>query len=193
MCIYTFSSSSSSSALAILSCLWDFIMSNPAKKRCREDEIPPESLKHFRGETEQLILHLLEDMDSPAESQEEENCAPSEEIVSGVMKSLEEEIGITSCSTSNDGDSSGLTRDDSVSSDMNSRYETQSGGHNEINLDYLLGASDDELGIHPPTALQNSGDQFHSSEEEGFGISVDFTQNPELKSFVDNWLFEDDL
>ncbi|GLJ07831.1 hypothetical protein SUGI_0075000 [Cryptomeria japonica] len=154
-------------------------MSGLLKKRCREDEAPLDSPKRFRAETEKLIFKLLED---------DEKCTASEEAVSGIMRSLEEEIGITSCSTSYDS-SAGLKRDESVSSDMTSCC----GDTGEINLDFLLEASDDELGI----PLQNSEEDCNlsstSSKEEILNPCFDFAENQEFKGFVDNWLFEDDF
>ncbi|GLJ07830.1 hypothetical protein SUGI_0074990 [Cryptomeria japonica] len=154
-------------------------MAGLLKKRCREDEAPLTSPKRSRAETEKLIFELLE---------EEEKCTASEEVVNGIMRSLEEEIGLTSCSTSYDS-SSGSKRDESVSSDMTSRY----GDSGEINLDYLLEASDDELGI----PLQNSEEDHNlfssSSKEEFLNPCFGSAENQEFKGFVDNWFFEDDL
>ncbi|GLJ51813.1 hypothetical protein SUGI_1100810 [Cryptomeria japonica] len=63
-----------------------------------EDEVQGSSAcKRFRGlspEVEKLI-HLLEDA-------EEEGCVAEEEIVWGIMKSLEEEIITTCCCTENE-------------------------------------------------------------------------------------------
>ncbi|GLJ51807.1 hypothetical protein SUGI_1100730 [Cryptomeria japonica] len=69
------------------------------RKHSREEDETQGSLacKRFRGlspEAEELI-HFLEDA-------EEEGCVAEEEIVCGVMKSLEEEIINSCCSTENE-------------------------------------------------------------------------------------------
>ncbi|GLJ09410.1 hypothetical protein SUGI_0108930 [Cryptomeria japonica] len=113
-------------------------------KRGREEEEEEEENefceKRFRfltAEGEEL-LHLLEDVESCGEK--------NEDLVNGVMKILEEEIGV------------GLNADvSSVSCSEGS--EVESGGNcspqSRIDLGYLLEASDDELGI-PPTVDSSS-------------------------------------
>ncbi|GLJ07829.1 hypothetical protein SUGI_0074960 [Cryptomeria japonica] len=149
-------------------------MSGQLKKRSREEEFLPDSPKRFHCEAELQILDLLED-----KIQQEEKYKPSEEMVNGVMRSLEKEIGVKICS--------GLTKNDSVASDLTSRYEIEGGDCGKIDLDYLLAASDDELGI-PPSPLRISEEkQYHSTL-----LSSDFKENLEPKGFVDNWNFNDD-
>ncbi|KAH9312560.1 hypothetical protein KI387_027595 [Taxus chinensis] len=164
-------------------------------KRSREDEAPQDSVKRFRGDTEKQLLCLFQEIESADKLQVEESFGPSDDVVNQVMRSLEEEIGITaSCSTSYEGfgDSFALKRDDTVASDVTSRYEIQSPDYGEIDLDYLLGASDDDLGI-PPSPLQNLGNQTLLSlpEDEGFRLSLDSSENAEQKGFVDNWHYDD--
>lgn len=159
-------------------------MSGLLKKRGREeaDEVAFEPKRCFR---EAEILNLLEDVDS-------EDRNTSEELLSGVMRSLEEEIGV-SCSTSYEGsDTSGLSRESSILSDI----ACGSGAANGVDIDYLLGASDDELGILPSCLLdfgeENSAPQTILTGDGG-STPLGF-ENPELKGLSSiNWSFEDDL
>ncbi|KAH9312556.1 hypothetical protein KI387_027591, partial [Taxus chinensis] len=173
------------------------IMSVLLQKRSREDETLLDSAKRFHGNTEEQFRYLFQEFESADELPQEEKCGPSEEVVSRVMRSLEEEIGLTSCSKSHErsGGSFGLKINDSAASDMTSRCEIQSPDYGEIDLDFLFGASDDELGI-PTSTLQNIENQTLPSslpEDEGFHISLDLSQNAEQKGFVDNWLSEEDF
>lgn len=124
-------------------------------KRSREEEGEEEDVfcdKRLRGLTaeEEELLHLLEEVDSCGEK--------NEDLVNGVMKSLEEEIGVgLTAEVSNTSCSEGSEVDSSDNCSPESR----------IDLDYLLEASDDELGI-PPT-VDNSSDE---------GCCRDILENP---------------
>ncbi|GLJ07835.1 hypothetical protein SUGI_0075170 [Cryptomeria japonica] len=140
------------------------------KKRGREDEgladlAGPESKILYR-KTEQLF-HLLEDMDSLDKIQDDECCA-SEELVSCVMRNLEEEIGLTACSIFPEGSSG----EDLVTSDMTSCSGSEEGG---FDLCHLLGASDDELGI-PPSSVVNL------EEQAAFSLPFEFGENQEINA-----------
>ncbi|KAH9312574.1 hypothetical protein KI387_027609, partial [Taxus chinensis] len=168
-------------------------MSGLLKKHSRESDTLQDSPKRFHGETEQQILLLLEDSETLEKIQPQEECVESEDLVIRFMRSLQEEIGLA-CSTSDEasGGSSGLTRDGSAASDMTSGYGTPECG---IDVDYLLGASDDELGL-PLSPLLNSEGQHASSSSVKIGSAaslLDFSENAERKGFVENWHFEDDF
>ncbi|GLJ07832.1 hypothetical protein SUGI_0075020 [Cryptomeria japonica] len=165
-------------------------MSSLLKKRSREDEaLLDSSVKRFHGESEQKVLDILEEIENEGKFQEDENCTASEEVLNGVMKSLEAEIGLTACSTSYEG-----FGDEFVASDTTSRHDIEGKDSGEIDLDFLLGASDDELGI-PPSPLQNlEKETVSSNSKEDFGLPLDLAENTELnKGFIDNWRFEEDL
>ncbi|GLJ07836.1 hypothetical protein SUGI_0075200 [Cryptomeria japonica] len=171
-------------------------MSGVMKKRSREEESLENSPKRFHGRTEEQNLHTLEDFELAEDFQEtEEKCSVSEEAVSEVLRGLEEEIGVMSSSTSDQGLSGSSREDDysSLASDMTSGYGASEGS---IDLCYLVGASDDELGI-PPTPLFSSedhgGQAGFPSEEDDSGFSSDFVENGELKGFLEKWHFEDDF
>ncbi|KAH9312568.1 hypothetical protein KI387_027603, partial [Taxus chinensis] len=161
-------------------------MSGLLKKRGHDDEASLVSPKRFHGETQQQILHLFEDFEFVDKIQEKD-------VVSGVMRSLGEEIGVSSCSTSYQG-SSGLSRDASLASDMTSAYGTADG---VIALDYLLGASDDELGIPLPPSpivnLEGQAEATSSLKDKGCDPCLDFGESAEIKRFAENWHFEDDF
>ncbi|KAH9312566.1 hypothetical protein KI387_027601, partial [Taxus chinensis] len=158
------------------------IMSAMLKKRSREDEPLLNSSKRFHGETQQQSLHFFEDIVFVDEIQQEE-------AISGVIRSLGEEIGVSSCSTFYR-DFSEISSDGSVASDMISAFGTTDG---VIDLDYLLGASDDDLGIPPsPIAtVDGQAEETSSLKEKGCDSSLDFAQSAEIKGFTENWQFED--
>jgi len=172
-------------------CLCYYMMSGLLKKRGREDEALQDfSVKRFHGESEQNVLDILEEIENEGTFQEEEHCLASEEALNGVMKSLEAEIGLTVCTTSYEG-----FGDEYVAPDTTSRQDTEGRDCGEIDLDYLLGASDDELGI-PASPLQNLENEAISSlsSKEDLGLPLDLTEITELnKGYADNWRFEDDL
>jgi len=164
-------------------------MSQTIKKRGREPEALPVSTdvreaKRFHGEETDRFCHLL--LLDKMLSQEEEECAPSEEVVNGVMESLEEEIGTTSftfCPSSNSGDNS-------ASSDISSGQEGETlASDSEVELFYLLEASDDELGI-PLSPVLDSKDVIWQSPKE---TSEDLLENPDLKSLSEICHFDDDF
>ncbi|GLJ07838.1 hypothetical protein SUGI_0075230 [Cryptomeria japonica] len=185
-------------------------MAGLLSKRSREDE-PLQGSSPKRFHAEQQILYLLEEDESfEGECVESEEVVDGvrgtveeeieevvngrrnseeeiDEVVNGVMRSLEEEIGLT-CSSSffeGSGGSSGLSTDNLMAPDMNNCCG--------IDVGYLLGASDDELGL-PPSPLLNSDEQPGSpSLNESCASCLDFPQNAELKSFLGNWQFEDDF
>jgi len=154
-------------------------MSQTLRKRGRDTEALPVStdvrgVKRFHGEETDKTL-----------SQEEEECVASEEVVSEVMKSLEEEID-TICFTSYPSNSG----DTSTSSDISSSQEgeTQASDSGD-DLFYLLEASDDELGIplSPVLDLKNEVCQSPKVTSEGL------LENPDFKSLGEIWDFEDDF
>jgi len=154
-------------------------MSQTLRKRGRDTEALPVStdvrgVKRFHGEETDKTL-----------SQEEEECVASEEVISEVMKSLEEEID-TICFTSYPSNSG----DTSTSSDISSSQEgeTQASDSGD-DLFYLLEASDDELGIplSPVLDLKNEVCQSPKVTSEGL------LENPDFKSLGEIWDFEDDF
>lgn len=155
-------------------------MSEALRKRSREPEAMPDSIgvrepKRLRDEEMEGFLHLLQ----LHEDDDEEECAPSEELVNGVMKSLEEEIG-SSCSSSY---TPSNCLDNSTDSVISSGQGGQTlGSESVIDLCYLLEASDDELGI-PPSTVVDSKDE----------VCSDLSENADFKYLGENWHFEDDF
>jgi hypothetical protein len=117
---------------------------------------------------------------------EEDECAPSEDVVNGVMKSLEEEIGTTSFPfypSSNSGYNS-------ASSNICSGQEGETlASDSGVELLYLLEASDDELGI-PLNPVLDCKDEIWQSPKE---TSDCLLENPDLKSLSEIWHFEDEV
>jgi hypothetical protein len=167
------------------------IMSEALRKRGREPEALEDSIgvrepKRFHDEEMQGFLHLLQ-LDVTLEDDEEEECAPSEELINGVIKSLEEEIGAT-CSSSY---TPSISVDNSTASVSSSGQEGQTlDSDSGIDLCYLLEASDDELGI-PPSPVLDLKDEVCLSAR---GTSAsDLTENPDLKFLGENWHVECDF
>lgn len=137
--------------------------------------------KRFNGLTAQgeELLHLLEDMDP----NDEKSLGDSEELVEGVMRSLEEEIGVqTSCSSNN--------LDENIQLEDFLLAESANSLDSNVELGYLLEASDDELGI-PPTLTGVPEDQSSSDES-----CADILDKPavENKYYGDQlWQFEDEV
>jgi hypothetical protein len=165
------------------------IMPQTLRKRGREpkslaDSNDVQKPKRFPGEQTDRFLDLLQLDQSLAE--EEEEYAPSEELVSGVMRSLEEEIAST-CSTSylpsNSGDTSAAS--DTCRDHEGQSLDSDAGG----DLSFLLSASDYELGIPPNTTLDLKDEVCLSREDTSEGLS----ENPDLKYLSENWHFEDDF
>lgn len=153
------------------------------RKRGREenDELSScdvSEAKRFNGLTAQgeELLHLLEDMDP----NDEKTLEDSEGLVEGVIRSLEEEIGVhPSCST------------DSLDENIELEDFLLAGNSLDTNVElgYLLEASDDELGI-PPTLTGVPEDQ--SSSEES---CADILDSPAVENeyYGDLWQFEDEV
>lgn len=162
-------------------------MSQTLRKRCREPEVLPESMdvrepKRFYGEETERFLHLLQ-LDETLVDEEEE-CALSEELVNGVMRSLEEEISTSSTyRSSNIGENSAAH--DISGGDEGQTRDSNSGDH----LCYLLEASDDELGIPPSSVPVLKGEDCLCRKETSEGLLV----NQNLKFLGENWHFEDDF
>jgi len=160
-------------------------MSEMLRKRSREPENLPNSTdvrerKRFHVEEMDQFHHLLL-LDKTLAAAEEE-CAPSEEVVNGVMRSLEEEIGVNSYPSSNFGV-------DWAAYDKSSGHEGQTlASDSGIDLIYLLEASDDELGI-PLSPVLDLKDEVCQSTKE---TSECLFNNPDLES-LENWHFEDDF
>lgn len=152
-------------------------MSQPLRKRGREPEDLPDSTdvresKRFNGEdTDRLDETLVE----------EEDCAFSEDFVSGVMKSLEEEISAT-CSTFY----APISGDNSPALDCSSGQIIVSAS--DADLSYLLKASDDELSI-PSNTVLDSNDKFCQFTEETLTAGGEGLY-PDLKGQGENWDFE---
>lgn len=171
-------------------------MSATLRKRCLEPEALPDftdlrESKRFNGICEEtdLFLHLPLIEKTPAENEEvNEECASSEDFVTGVMRSLEEEISAT-CSTfyapiSGDNNSSAY--------DICSVHEGQTLiSDSDIDLCYLLEASDDELGI-PSSPILDSKNEFCQPPKETF-TAEGLSATPDLKCQGENWDFVDEF
>jgi len=152
------------------------MMTQTFRKRDREPEALPVSTdvpeaKRFHGEE--------------TERQEEEGWGASEEVINEVMKSLEKEIG-TAPFTSYPSNSGNNSASSNISSGLEGETLASDSGDD---LFYLLGASDDELGI-PLSPLTNLKDEVCQSPRE---TSEGLLENPDLKSIGDIWDFEDDF
>lgn len=161
-------------------------MSQLLRKRSGEAEGPSDYIevqepKRFHGEEREQFLQLVQ-LDQTLADDEVE-CAYSEELVNGVMRSLEEDIAATCC-TSNPVFNS---TENSVAFDISIGNEDQI--RDSDDLCYLLEASDDELGIPPSPALMLKDEVCISSKETWDGLS----ENCNLKSLGGNWHFEDDF
>jgi len=161
-------------------------MSETLRKRGREQGVLPDSTdvrepKRFNGEETDRICHLLQLDKTPAE---EEEFAPSEDFVSGVMRSLEEEISAT-CSTFYAPNS----EDNLPASDISSNKSLVS--DSGIDLCYLLEASDDDLGI-PSSPVLDLKDQVCQSPKEILSAEG-FLENSDLKCLGENWHFKDEF
>jgi len=162
-------------------------MSQTLGKRERELESLQDSIdvgepKRFHiEETDWFLLQLGKTL---TDEDEEEECAPSEELVNGIMRSLEEEIAAT-CSTSYLPSNS---QDNSMASDIFTGQESQTlDSDSGVDLSYLLEASDDDLGIPPSPVLDLKHEVCPSSKEPAEVLS----ETPYLKSLGENWHFED--
>lgn len=163
----------------------------PLRKRVRDPESLPDSIdvqepKRLHGEETDGLLELFELDQTLVNDDEEEEFAPSEELVNEVMRSLEEEIAVT-CSTSFNSSDSG---DNSATSDS---YVGQEGetvdSESGFDLCYLLEASDHDLGIPPSTVLDLKDEICLSTKE----ASECLFESADLKSLAENWHFEDDF
>lgn len=166
------------------------MMSEALGKRCREPEALLDSSdagepKRFHCEETDRFLQLLQ-LDKTLSDDDDEEGAPSEELLNGIMRNLEEEIAAT-CSTSYHSSNSG---DNSVATDISSRHEGETPDSDSgDDLCYLLEASDDELGIPRSPVLDLKQEICQSPKKTSDGLS-DIT---DLKSLCENWHFEDDL
>lgn len=161
-------------------------MSQILRKCCGEAEGPPDYIdvqepKRFHGEEREQFLQLLQLDETLADDEVE--CAHSEELVNDVMRSLEEEIAATRC-TSNPVFNS---TENSVAFDISSGNEIQIRENDD--LCYLLEASDDQLGIPPSPALMLKDEVCISPMDTSDGLS----ENRNLKSLSGNWHFEDEF
>ncbi|GLJ51826.1 hypothetical protein SUGI_1101010 [Cryptomeria japonica] len=114
------------------------------RKRCREeeeDEYTETACKHFRG-----LIHILEDI-------EEEPNAADEELVCGIMKSLEQEI-ISCFSLKTAAPSENEIRSLDVE-------------ESEDEMRNLVSASDDELGISVADSPLSEPFSFYGCGEGG--------------------------
>jgi len=168
------------------------IMSQTLRKRGREpealmDAVDVQEPKRFHGEETDRFLHLLQLEKTLADDEEEEECFHSEELVERVMRSLEEEIGVT-ISTRYPSSSS---RNNSVAFNVSSGQEGQT-----LDLDsvfdpcYLVeAASDDKLAIQPSPVLDLKYEVCLSPKE----TSESLPESGDLKSLAENWHFGDDF
>lgn len=137
--------------------------------------------KRFNGLTAQgeELLHLLEDMDP-----NDEKCLEdSEELVNGVIRSLEEEIGVQP-SCSHDRLNENIQLEDLLFVESANSLDTN------VELGYLLEASDDELGI-PPTLIGAPEDQSSSDESCADILDSSAVQNEWNDDQL--WPFEDEV
>lgn len=160
------------------------------RKRGREDAdelaCDVSEAKRFNGLTAQgeELLHLLEDMEDPCD---EKSLEDSEELVNGVIRSLEEEIGVQpTCSHSRLNEN--IQLEDLPLSESVNRLDAN------FELGYLLEASDDELGI-PPTDLGSRLPEDQSSSDES---CADILDSPAVENeneyYGDQlWQFEDEV
>ncbi|XP_022776952.1 uncharacterized protein LOC111318383 [Durio zibethinus] len=131
-----------------------------SKKRVRDDsaesDLDSPEVKRLRDD----LLDFLEDSDS----------LPVNLDLASVMKSFEEEISPTG----------------STSSALLPVVDlTSESGESQLDLGYLLEASDDELGLPPPTATTTGGEEVRSEVTEL--VRVD----PDSSGIGDLWVFED--
>lgn len=180
-------------------------MSQALKKRGRELEALPVSAdvkeaKRFHGEEMDRLCNVLV-LDKNL-SQEEEVYAPTEEVVNGVMKSLEEEIGMpcfTFDPSSNSGNSSASSNissgqeGETLASDAHgtgSTVDISLGASNSgVEMVYIMDSSDDELAIPLSPFLDFKGEIWQSPQE----TSEALPENPDLKSLSEIWHFEDNF
>ena len=170
------------------------VMSQTLRKRSYEPEALVDfddvrEAKRFRGEEIDRFLDLLQLDQTVAE--EEEESAPSEELVSEVMRSLEEEIAAT-CSSSylasnecaNTSAASEICRDHEV--------QTLDAG---VDLSYLVDASDYELGILPSTTLDLKDEICVAPKETCEGLSENQNKYWDFKDGFESYqhfaLYED--
>lgn len=161
-------------------------MSNTLRKRGREPEVLLDSneareFKRFNGEETDLFRHFpLID-----KTLAEEQAACCEDVVCGVMRSLEEEISAT-CSTFY----APISADNSSASNISRGYESQT-LVSDIDLCYLLEASDDDLGIPsgPVLDFKDAVCQFPKETLSAEGLS----ENPHQKFQGENWDFKNEF
>lgn len=158
------------------------------RKRGGELEAPPNSTevresKRFKGEETDLFSEFSQlDRFTVAE---EEAAASSDDRVSGVMRTLEEDISAT-CSTLY----APITVDNSWAFDISCDCEAQTlVSESGIDLSYLLEASDDDLGIPVLDLKYDQVCQFPWETLPAQGLS----ENPDLKYVSQNWSFEDEV
>jgi len=155
------------------------IMSETLRKRAREPEALPNSAevresKRFNGEDKFTLS-------------EEDEAASSEDFVSEVMRSLEEEISAT-CSTFY----APMPVDNSWAFDISRGCEGQTlVSDSGIDLCYFVEASDDDLGIPSGPVLDCKDEvcEFPGETSRAEGLS----ENPDLKCHSENWGFEDEV
>lgn len=163
-------------------------MSQTLKKRGRQTEALLDSMdvlesKRFDCEETDRFIHLLQ-LDKTL-AYDEEECAPSEELLDGVMRTLEDLIAAT-CSTSYLSNSG----NNLVASDISSGHEGQTVASDSVfDLCYLLEASDDELCI-PASPVAGLTDEIRLSSME---TSEGLWENLVLVSIGENWHFQDDF
>jgi hypothetical protein len=164
-------------------------MDSQTPRKCgHEPEAFPDSIyvsqsKRFHSEETYRFVHLLQ-LDKIV-ADEEDKYAPIEQLVSGIMRNLEEEIAAT-CSSfilpsifvDNAATTSNIYRDhEGQTLDSDAWFD----------LSYLVNASDDELGIPPSSALDLKDEVCLSQKKTSAALS----ENPDLKSLCENWQFED--
>lgn len=151
----------------------------PLRKSDSQPEALPDSVnvrepKHFHGEERDRFLHVLQIAKTLADDDDEE-FAPSEELVNQVMKSLEEEIASNCCTYY----PSSCAGDNFAGPDISCGNQGQTQySDSSVDLLYLLKASDDDLGI-PPNLVLEVKDEVHLSTKE---TSQRLSENSDIKS-----------
>lgn len=165
-------------------------MSETLRKRGREPQALGDSIdaahpKRFCSEETDRFLHLLQ-LDKTLSEDDDDDCAPSEELVNEVMKSLEEEISATS-STSHHISNSG----DNLATDNASRDDPDRTQDSDLGDDicYPWHASQGEPGIPPNPILDLNHEICQSPNRTMDGL----LESMDVKSIPENWHLEDDF
>ena len=158
-------------------------LSDTQKNGC-EPEALPDSIyvpapKRFHDEETDRFVHLLQ-LDKTVADEEEDEYAPIEQLVSRIMRNLEEEIAATCSSFILP---SIFADNAAAASDIYRDHEGQTLDSDAwFDLSYLMNALDDELDIPPSLALDLK-DEVCLSQKETY---VALSENSDLKSLSEN-------